>query len=320
MADDHTDNKNPLPELLRERGVMLFDAAMGSRLLELDLPSGVRSEAVNLRHPDVVIDIHRENIEAGSDIITANTFGISGLLAGQARDGDFALGLDVLRAGVECARAAADGAESGGGGRVLVALDIGPTGRLVELSDDLSHAEAVRLFAAQAEAGAAAGADLVLIETMTDLEELKDAVAAAKAACKLPVFCTMTFAQNGYTFMGVDPVSFAQAAEALGAAAVGVNCTLAPKEVFGIVQAMAGATDLPVIVQPNASQPLLREGKHEYTITPPVFAADAALLTEAGASLLGGCCGTTPAAIALLDGILTRSGKRYKTAKGYVSR
>jgi 5-methyltetrahydrofolate--homocysteine methyltransferase len=286
---------------------------MGSALLSLDLPASVRSEAMNVRDPEAVTAIHRANLEAGSDVLTANTFGISGLLAGAVRDGDFAAGLDLLRAGVACARAAADGAgESEGEGRVPVALDIGPTGRLVELSDDLTHEEAVRIFAAQAEAGVAAGADFILIETMTDLEELKDAVAAAKVACDLPVFCTMTFAQNGYTFMGVDPVSFVQAAEALGAAAVGVNCTLTPKEIFGIVQAVAGATSLPVIAQPNASLPVLREGKQEYEVTPSVFAADAARLTEAGASVLGGCCGTTPEAIALLDGILTTNGKRHR--------
>jgi 5-methyltetrahydrofolate--homocysteine methyltransferase len=120
----------------------------------------------------------------------------------------------------------------------------------------------------------------------------------------------MTFEKNGRTYMGADPVSFAQAAEALGAAAVGVNCTLAPDEIFGVVRQVADATSLPVIAQPNASQPVQRDGKQFYPITPPVFAADAAALVDAGAALLGGCCGTTPKAIALLDEILLANGKR----------
>jgi 5-methyltetrahydrofolate--homocysteine methyltransferase len=293
---------------------------MGSALMALDLPAGIRTERVNVQKPEAVTAIHRKNIEAGADIITANTFGISALLAGEVRGGDFADGLALLRAGVACARAAAEAAATeateAGGHRghpvhpVPVALDIGPTGRIVELSDDLTHEEAGRIFAAQAREGAAVGADFILIETMTDLAEIEDAVAASKAACDLPVLCTMTFEQNGRSFMGADPASFAQAAEALGAAAVGVNCTLAPREIADVVRMVAGATSLPVIAQPNASRPVMQDGKQVYGITPPVFAADAAALTEAGASLIGGCCGTTPEAIALLDGILTAGGKR----------
>jgi 5-methyltetrahydrofolate--homocysteine methyltransferase len=304
-------NNSALPELLRERGVVLFDSAMGTSLIDLDLPARVRSEAVNDLDPEAVKSIHLANAEAGADIITTNTFGISSVLAGEVRSGDFAGGLDLLRSGVACARAAADAAASGSAdGRILVALDIGPTGRIVELSDDLTHEEAVRVFAAQAEAGAAAGADLILIETMTDLAELKDALSAARAACALPVLCTMTFEENGRSFMGADPVSFALAAEALGAAAVGVNCTLAPKEIFGIVQAIAGATGLPVIAQPNAGRPVMRDGKQIFEMDPSVFAADAAALADAGAALIGGCCGTTPEMIALLGDILTANGKR----------
>jgi 5-methyltetrahydrofolate--homocysteine methyltransferase len=297
-------NNNPLPGLLRDRGVVLFDSAMGSALMALDFSTVLRSERVNVRHPESVTALHRENIDAGSDVITSNTFGVSALLADEVRGGDFAEGQSLVSWAMGCARAAVRKDP------VLVALDIGPTGKLVELSDDLTHEEAYRIFAAQVKAGAAAGADLILIETMADLEELKDAVRAAKESCDLPVICTMTFEKNGRTYMGADPVSFAQAAEALGAAAVGVNCTLAPDEIFGVVRAIADATNLPVIAQPNASQPVLRDGKQFYPITPPVFATDAAALVDAGAVLLGGCCGTTPKAIALLDEILLTNGKR----------
>jgi 5-methyltetrahydrofolate--homocysteine methyltransferase len=310
---------NILTELLRERGIVLFDSAMGTSLIALDLPAGTRSETVNILDPEAVKSIHLANIKAGSDIITANTFGISAVLAGEVRGGDFAEGLSLLRAGVECARAAA--AAAAADDRVLVALDIGPTGRLIELTDDLTHEEAIRVFEAQAEAGAVAGADLILIETMADLAELKDALIAATAAADLPVICTMTFEESGRSFMGADPVSFVQAAEALGAAAVGVNCTLAPKEIAGVVRAVRAAADetsLPVIAQPNAGQPAMRGGAQVFEMDPAVFAADAALLAGAGAeagagpgaALLGGCCGTTPEMIALLNDILTASGKR----------
>ncbi|GHU63662.1 hypothetical protein AGMMS49983_07610 [Clostridia bacterium] len=302
--NNNNNNNNPLSELIREQGVVLFDSAMGSALMALNFSTVLRSERVNARHPEAVTAIHRQNIEAGSDIITTNTFGISALLSEEVRGGDFAEGQSLVSWAIGCARAAVRK------GPVLVALDIGPTGKLIELSDDLTHEEAYRIFAAQAKIGAAAGADLILIETMADLEELKDAVSAAKASCDLPVICTMTFEKSGRTYMGADPVSFVKEAEALGATAVGVNCTLAPDEIADVVRTIAEATSLPVIAQPNASQPVMRDGKQYYSITPPVFAADAALLADAGASLLGGCCGTTPAAIALLDDILTANGKR----------
>jgi 5-methyltetrahydrofolate--homocysteine methyltransferase len=303
--DPNTHHHNDsLTELLQDRGVVLFDSAMGSALMALDLATVLRSERVNVRHPECVTAIHRENIDAGSDVITSNTFGVSALLADEVRNGDFAEGQSLVSWAMGCARAAVRK------DHVLVALDIGPTGKLVELSDDLTHEEAYRIFATQVKAGAAAGADLVLIETMADLGELKDAVSAAKDSCDLPVLCTMTFEKNGRSYMGADPVTFAREAEALGATAVGVNCTLAPDEIIEIVRAIAGATTLPVIAQPNASQPVLRDGKQFYPITPPVFAADAAALVDAGATLLGGCCGTTPMAIDLLDNILTENGKR----------
>ncbi|MDR0876266.1 MAG: homocysteine S-methyltransferase family protein [Clostridiales Family XIII bacterium] len=306
---DFSNNNNALHELFRECGIVLFDSAMGTSLISLDLPARVRSEAVNALDPEAVKTIHRANIAAGADVITTNTFGISSVLAGEARGGDFAGGLELLRAGVACARSAAEGSS---GGHIKVALDIGPTGRIVELSDDLTHEEAIRVFAAQAEAGEAAGADLILIETMTDLAELEDALTAAKAACALPALCTMTFEESGRSFMGADPVSFARAAEALGAAAVGVNCTLAPKEIAGIVRAIAGEASLPVIVQPNAGRPVMIGGKQIFEMDPSVFAADAAALADAGAALIGGCCGTTPEMIALLSDILTEGGKRKK--------
>lgn len=293
-------------ELLNERGIVLFDSALGTALIDLGLPAGTRSEVVNAQDPAAIKKIHKANVDAGSDIITSNTFGISPLLAETVKNGKFDDGLALLRAGMECARDVADSSEY----RILVALGLGPTGCIVELSDDLTHEEAIRIFAAQVKEGVNAGADLVLIETMSDLEELKDAVMAATASCDLPVICSMTFEENGRSFMGAEPVAFVQAAEALGAAAVGINCTLAPADILSVVNLIAGATSLPVLAQPNAGRPIVRDGKQVFEIDPAVFAADAAVLADVGASMLGGCCGTTPAEIALLNNILIANGKR----------
>ena len=299
-------HNNALIELLNDRGIVLFDSALGTALIDSGLPAGARSESVNIQDPETLKKIHLANIEAGSDVITSNTFGISPLLADGIRTGDFAEGLALLRAGMDCARAAAELS----GERIMVALGLGPTGRIVELSDDLTHEEAVRIFAAQVKEGADAGADFVLIETMADLEELKDAVIAANDSCDLPVVCSMTFDGSGRSFMGADPATFAKEAEALGATAVGANCTLAPADIANIVKLISGATNLPVIAQPNAGRPISSGGKQIFEIDPAVFAADAAALADAGASMIGGCCGTTPKEIALLNGILIANGKR----------
>ena len=299
-------SNNTLLELLNDRGIVLFDSAMGTALIDLGMPSGSRSESVNAENPEAVIQVHRANIDAGSDIITSNTFGVSPLLAEGIKNGDFEEGLALLRAGMRCARTAADLS----GEKVLVALGIGPTGCIVELSDDLSHKEAAQIFSIQAKEGEAEGADFILIETMSDLEEVKDAISAAVSACDLPVLCTMTFGESGRSFMGADPVSFAKAAEEIGASAIGVNCTLAPADILHVVKTIAGATKLPVIAQPNAGRPATSEGKQIYEMDQEVFAEKTAYLADAGASMLGGCCGSTPKEIALLNSILITSGKR----------
>ena len=297
---------NVLLELLKDRGVVLFDSALGTALIDIGLPAGTRSETANTQYPEALKKIHKDNVDAGSDVITSNTFGVSPLLACGIRDGNFEEGLAILRAGMECAREVADSSDK----QILVALGIGPTGCVVELSDDLSHEEAIRIFAAQVKEGEAAGADLIIIETMSDLEELKDAVSAAVDSCDLPVVCTMTFGESGRSFMGADPASFARIAEEMGAAAVGANCTLAPADIIDVVKSIAEATSLPVIVQPNAGRPVVRDGKQTFEIDPDVFAADAAALADAGAVMIGGCCGTTPKEISLLKNILITNSKR----------
>ena len=199
--------------------------------------------------------------------------------------------------GIALARKAAGAAK-------LVALDMGPLGALLEPFGEVSFAEAYANFAEAAEAGARAGADLVLIETMGDLLEAKAALLAAKERTDLPVLVTMTFGADGRTFLGVDPAAAAVTLTALGADGVGLNCSVGPREMEEPLGAMLGATHLPVVVQPNAGLPRLEGGRTVYDVGPEEFAAWGKRFLEAGAALLGGCCGTTPDHIRALRSLM----------------
>ncbi|MDR3305188.1 MAG: homocysteine S-methyltransferase family protein [Clostridiales Family XIII bacterium] len=299
------EEKNLFGRLLAERGRLLLDSAMGSALIEGGLGRGESSSAMNLRAPEVVQAIHRRNIEAGCDIVTANTFGVGALLIqGQKAKWPAA---DALRAGLVCAREAA-AAGGPGGRRIYTALDIGPLGPIIGFTDGLGHEEARGFFAEQVRAGADAGADFVFIETMSDLEEMRDAVLAAKENTSLPVLCTMTFAENGRTFMGTDPAAFAKAAQSAGADAIGVNCSLGPLAMVPIIREIAAAARVPVAAQPNAGLPVMKNGEACYEMTAGEFADGIEQLLNAGADIVGGCCGTTPAFIARIRAMMT-SGK-----------
>jgi 5-methyltetrahydrofolate--homocysteine methyltransferase len=302
---------NLLTRLLAERGRLLFDSAMGTALIAAGMKAGQRSEEMNLSAPETVTAVHRANIVAGCDVVTTNTFGahpgwadrdrtrIGG--AGGARESGHAgahTAEAALRAGIRCARRAAS--EGGPGGKeVFVALDIGPLGEIIGFGD-LSHDDARRIFADMVRVGVEEGADMVLVETMSDLEELRDAVWAAKTHSDLPVLCSMTFDAGGHTFMGVTPEDFAREAEGMGVDAVGANCSLGPKETAGIAYRIAAGTRLPTLAQPNAGQPAMRDGEAVYETTPEAFAEGFAELLEKGVSIAGGCCGTTPEMIAKL--------------------
>ncbi|MDR0519055.1 MAG: homocysteine S-methyltransferase family protein [Clostridiales Family XIII bacterium] len=288
---------------------LLLDSAMGSALIAAGaLPPGEGSESANLNFPNVVEGIHRENIRAGCDIITANTFGAH-IGASLRKDADPAAAEKGLRAGVRIARKAADaeptayGTGSGAAkdGRVYVALDIGPIGDIIGLTSSLTHDDAREVFAHMAAAGADEGADLVLIETMSDVDEAVDAILAAKAETSLPVFCSMTFNANGKTFMGVSTEKFVRAAAEAGADAVGCNCSLGPAEMMPIAKALIGAAvDIPVIAQPNAGQPQATGEGVYYDMKPEEFSGGMYAMITEGVRIAGGCCGTTPEMIALL--------------------
>jgi 5-methyltetrahydrofolate--homocysteine methyltransferase len=187
------------------------------------------------------------------------------------------------------------------GGRIFTALDIGPIGDIIGLTSSLTHDDAIGMFARAAGIGAGAGADLILIETMSDLAEALDAIAAAKAETDLPVICSMTFGESGYTFMGVSPEAFAEAALQAGADAIGANCSLDPGGMLPVAEALVrAAKDVPVLVQPNAGRPRMEGTTVRYDMTPEEFADGVCDMIAAGARLAGGCCGTTPEMIALL--------------------
>lgn len=280
----------------------LFDGAMGSMLQAAGLKAGECPERLNLTAPETVEAVHRAYVRAGADIITANTFGASRRKLGEDP-------APCIAAGVGLARRAA-GAER------YVALDVGPLGTLLRPFGEMGFDETYAMFAEIAEAGARAGADLVLIETMGDLLEAKAALLAAREHTDLPVVVTMTFGADGKTFLGVDPAAAAVTLTALGADGVGLNCSVGPREMEGALKAMLGATHLPVVIQPNAGLPRLEGGRTVYDVGPEEFAAWGKRFLEMGAAVLGGCCGTTPEHIRALRPLLEGGAPRRREPDG----
>ncbi|WP_077533957.1 homocysteine S-methyltransferase family protein [Massiliimalia massiliensis] len=262
--------------------VILLDGAMGTMLQKSGVRIGKVPEALNITHPDIVIDIHRQYIESGSDIIYSNTFS-----ANRYKLAHCGYTVDQLvTAGVKNAKRAAEGT------KVKAALSIGPVGELLEPNGNLSFDSAYDIFREMLIAGEKAGADLVVFETMTDLLEMKAAVLAAKENTSLPVFCTMTFEENHRTFTGVSVESMAVTLTSLGVEAIGVNCSLGPKEILPIAQKLSRWTPLPIIIKANAGLPNLNS--NTYDISAEEFAETMREYLHCGVSIIGGCCGTTP--------------------------
>lgn len=269
-----------LARVLAGEEFLLFDGAMGTMLQRGGLMPGELPDLLCLSNPELVTSVHKAYVEAGSQVVTTNTFGANKLKLDGA-----ATVADVYAAAVACARNA---------GARYVAGDIGPTGELLDPYGDLEYEEAYELFAEQARAAEAAGADIVIVETMADLNEAEAAVRAAVEVTQLPVFATMTFGEHGRTLMGTAPAEAAQALETFGAAAVGVNCSLGPIELAPVVDEILGATSLPVIVQANAGLPTLVDGVTGYSIGIDEYVEAVGRIVDAGASIIGGCCGTDP--------------------------
>jgi len=259
-----------------------FDGAMGTMLLKAGLATGDFPELNNFNNPEIVRDIYQQYIDAGAEIITTNTFSSN---AFKMQDFDHSF-VDSVKKGVAVAKSAVSTQK--------VALDIGPIGQLMVPMGTLSFAEAYDMFAAQIEAGAAAGADLVLVETMTDLYEAKAAVLAAKEICDLPVVCTLSFQKDGRTLSGADPLTAILTLEGLGLDVIGVNCSLGPVEMIPIIKQFVRFASVPVIAQPNAGMPELVKGETLYNMRADDFGSSIREMAELGVLVFGGCCGTNP--------------------------
>ena len=265
---------------LKEGKFLLFDGAMGTMLQEAGLKTGELPETYNMTNPDIIRGIHKQFVDAGCDIVTTNTFQANELKL----ECEYSVE-EIIESGVRLAK------ESG---VKYVALDIGPLGQLMEPMGTISFERAYDIFKRQVIAGAAAGADIILIETISDIYEAKAAVLAAKENCDLPVFCTLTYQEDGRTFVGTDPLTGTIVLDGLGVDAQGVNCSLGPKELKPIVDEILKYAKAPVMIQANAGLPKIRDGETVYDISPEEFTEFLELIAKGGAMVFGGCCGTDP--------------------------
>ena len=269
-----------ITDLIKEKRVY-FDGGTGTVLQSMGLPAGQAPELWNLTEPEKIISLHNNYFDAGANIIKTNTFGVNRLKFDNYRE--------LIQAGIKCARTAAQGREE-----AYVAFDMGPTGQLLEPLGPLSFEDAVSLYADNVKAAANCGADLILIETMNDSYETKAAVLAAKENSDLPVFVTNVYDGSGKLMTGADPAAMIAMLEGLRVDALGMNCSLGPDLMLNIIGEFKKYSSLPVIVNPNAGLPEVVDGETVFNIGADEFSDYMVSLAEGGASILGGCCGTTP--------------------------
>lgn len=284
-----------IKELLGKK-IIVFDGAMGTQLQAAGLAVGEYPDPWSIDHSEKVKVIHKRYLLAGSDVITTNTFGSNRLSAGAS---GYSVEELVTAAVTNGKKAVAEINEKRKQNaqperEMFVALDIGPTGKMIDLMGDLDFDGAYNLFEEQVLAGTKAGADLIILETFSDIVELKAAILAAKENSTLPIFCTMTFQEDGRMLMGTDPETAILAIQDLGVDAIGVNCSLGPKELLPIISKIMGVAKIPVIAQPNAGLPRMTDGVATYDISKKEFAEYVGEILEMGVSVVGGCCGTTP--------------------------
>jgi len=275
--------------------IEIFDGAMGTMLQAGGLKAGACPELMNVEAPDVVKKIHRAYIEAGATIIETNTFGASSLKLAH-----YGLESRVRELNFAAVKVAKDAAQS----QAKVAGSIGPTGKFIAPLGDLDFDDAYKIFYEQAQALAEAGADFLIIETCIDIQEMRAALLAAKDACNLPIICQLSYSEDGRTVTGTDPQSAAVIIEAMGASIIGVNCSLGPEQLVPIVKILAENCRVPISVQPNAGMPYLENGVTKFPMDAKTFGSWGAKLVEAGATYLGGCCGTTPEHIRELSSVV----------------
>ncbi len=262
--------------------ILFFDGAMGTMLQKNGLKTGALPENMNITHPEVLLKIHKEYLDAGCNIVTTNTFGANSLKFDNVEE--------IITAGVALAQKSIENIERD----CFVALDVGPIGKLLKPCGDLEFETAYDLFKEQVIAGEKAGADLILIETMGDLYEIKAAVLAAKENTNLPVLVSMIFDENGILLTGADIKTAVITLEGLSVDGIGMNCGLGPDQMLELLKEMKEYSSTPIFIQPNAGLPVSVNGVTTYNVTPDEFAQKQLEIVRNGACALGGCCGTTP--------------------------
>lgn len=285
--------------------IKIFDGAMGTMFQQLGLlKPGACPEMLCIDHPDQVTAVHQRYVDAGADIIETFTFGASALKLAHYGLQDRVV--EINAAAVKAAKAVTPppSPATGEAKRIQIAGGMGPSGRFIKPLGDLDFEEAYQNYFQQANALAEAGADYILIETFIDIQEMRAALLAAKEATSLPVICQLSYSEDGRTVTGTDPQTAAITLDAMGADIIGINCSLGPEQLVPIVKIISQNTVKPISVQPNAGMPRLVDGKTIFPMSPEDFGTWAPRLVQAGATYVGGCCGTTPEHIAAIKASL----------------
>lgn len=282
-----------IKEYLKEN-LLFLDGGMGTLLQERGLAAGELPERWNKTHPEVITAIHKAYFDAGSNVVSTNTFGANSL---KFSDEELE---EIIRFAVSNAKNAKE--QSNGNQEKWIALDIGPTGRMLKPYGDLDFEEAVKVFSKTVKLGVKYGVDLVFIETMNDSYETKAAVLAVKENCDLPVFVSNAYGEDGCLMTGANPKAMVAMLEGLGVDAIGVNCSFGPKKLAPVVEEYLKYSSIPVLLEPNAGLPKVADGKTVYDVLPEEFSEDISALIKKGVRIAGGCCGTTPDYIKALVG------------------
>ena len=266
--------------------IVYLDGGMGTLLQAAGLPAGESPMLWNLTHPEVITELQRQYFDAGSNVVSTNTFGAN-LLHFSKEELQ-----KIIPAAIDCARAARD--SSSGAQQKFIALDLGPSGRLLKPFGDYDFEEAVQCFAESIRIGVAYGVDLVFLETVNDCYETKAMLLAAKENCDLPVMVSNAYSEDGKLMTGASPAAMVAMLEGMGADAIGVNCSLGPKALRPIVEQYLEHASIPVLFKPNAGLPHVTDGRTVFDVAPAEFSDEVASLVAKGVRLAGGCCGTTP--------------------------
>ncbi len=269
-----------------KHNIVYLDGGMGTLLQSQGLAAGEHPEKWNLSHPEVITNIHKNYYDSGSNVVCTNTFGANSLKFNEVELEE------IIKSAISNAKKAKE--LSTAPQEKFIALDIGPTGKLLKPLGDLDFNDAVNIFSKTVSLGVKYGVDLVLIETMNDSYETKAALLAVKENCDLPVFVSNAYNEDGKLMTGASPAAMVALLEGMGATAIGANCSLGPKQLTKVAEELLENASVPVILKPNAGLPEIIDGKTQFNVSPEEFAEDVTKLLKKGLRVVGGCCGTTP--------------------------